>query len=79
MVDVVAGGWTGSTYFSKVMTPANQDAFVQACVDAVSTYDLDGQYPLLYASPHLQLTMTATQESTLTGYVAAMRGYMHRA
>ena len=57
MVDVVAGGWTGSTYFSQVMTPANQDAFVQACVDAVSTYDLDGQYQLLYASPCLHLTI----------------------
>ncbi|EPT00833.1 hypothetical protein FOMPIDRAFT_137426 [Fomitopsis schrenkii] len=36
------GGWTGSTYFSQVMTSANRGAFVQACVDAVNTYNLDG-------------------------------------
>lgn len=45
-IDVFVGGWTGSTYFSQIMTPASQGAFVQACVDAVNTYNLDGQCPL---------------------------------
>ena len=38
------GGWTGSTYFSQAMSSANQATFVQACVDAVNTYDLDGLF-----------------------------------
>lgn len=37
------GGWTGSQYFSIAMaTPANRTAFVQAVLDLVSKYDLDG-------------------------------------
>ncbi|TFY53141.1 hypothetical protein EVJ58_g9619 [Rhodofomes roseus] len=36
------GGWSGSTHFSQVMKPANRKTFVQACVDAVNTYNLDG-------------------------------------
>jgi len=36
------GGWSGSQYFSQAMKPANRATFVQACVDAVNKYDLDG-------------------------------------
>ena len=37
------GGWTGSQYFSTaVATPENQTLFVQAALDLVRTYGLDG-------------------------------------
>ncbi|KZT70282.1 glycoside hydrolase family 18 protein [Daedalea quercina L-15889] len=36
------GGWSGSYWFSQVMNSSNNSAFVQTCVDAVNTYDLDG-------------------------------------
>ncbi|KAH9947184.1 glycoside hydrolase family 18 protein [Amylocystis lapponica] len=35
-------GWDGSKYFSQAMSPSNVSTFVNACVDAVNTYDLDG-------------------------------------
>ncbi|EJF62190.1 glycoside hydrolase family 18 protein [Dichomitus squalens LYAD-421 SS1] len=37
------GGWGGSYYFSQAMsTSANRTTFVNACVSAVNTYNLDG-------------------------------------
>ncbi|GBE80217.1 glycoside hydrolase family 18 protein [Sparassis crispa] len=37
------GGWGGSYYFSQAVgTSANMTTFVNACVSAVNTYDLDG-------------------------------------
>ncbi|KAL1940051.1 hypothetical protein VTO73DRAFT_9386 [Trametes versicolor] len=37
------GGWGGSTYFSQAMSSsANRTTFVNACVSAVNTYNLDG-------------------------------------
>ncbi|EMD40292.1 glycoside hydrolase family 18 protein [Gelatoporia subvermispora B] len=36
------GGWDGSHWFSQAMSSANRSTFVNACVSAVKTYDLDG-------------------------------------
>jgi chitinase len=36
------GGWTGSLYYSSLVEPSNQDAFVGAIVDVVNNYTLDG-------------------------------------
>ncbi|EPS92655.1 hypothetical protein FOMPIDRAFT_1100155, partial [Fomitopsis schrenkii] len=36
------GGWSGSYWFSQVMNSSNNAAFVQTCVNAVNTYNLDG-------------------------------------
>lgn len=54
------------------MSPANQATFVQACVDAVNTYDLDGEH-----ATHTVLDptdMSRGQELTLTGYVPIRLG-----
>ena len=38
-----AGGWGGSYWFSQTMSSsANRTTFVNACVSAVNTYNLDG-------------------------------------
>ncbi|KAI0677694.1 glycoside hydrolase family 18 protein [Trametes maxima] len=36
------GGWDGSYWFSQAMSSANRSTFVNACVSAVNTYNLDG-------------------------------------
>ena len=37
------GGWTGSKYFSSLVATAdNRTSFVNACMQLVSQYDLDG-------------------------------------
>ncbi|KIJ51369.1 glycoside hydrolase family 18 protein [Sphaerobolus stellatus SS14] len=42
-VALSVGGWGGCAYFSNaVSNSANRTTFVQACVDAVKTYNLDG-------------------------------------
>ena len=54
------------------MSPANQATFVQACVDAVNTYDLDGEH-----ATHTVLDPTDMghgQVLILTGYVAVPLG-----
>jgi len=60
------GGWSGGYWFSQVMNSSNNAAFVQSCVDAVNTYDLDGNVPELSPFPNDSRTV-CRQESTSTG------------
>lgn len=40
---LTVGGWTGSQYYSTVVsTPENRDTFANAVLGLVSKYDLDG-------------------------------------
>ncbi|RUS30043.1 glycoside hydrolase [Jimgerdemannia flammicorona] len=41
-VSLAVGGWTGSKYFSTLVTPAHSPAFVKNIVNSVKQYNLDG-------------------------------------